>query len=266
MICALGPADRQVSAIRGYLTAHNDSLPWKWQDCAISAGWALARQITKLRVIRGGRRDAWGCSRTARGTRRKCTAHRKLFLPPTRLAGEGWGHPRGCGVAWVKPPDNPGEMQAARFPKESDGMRAEERPGWFRHPVHGWLPRLRETSARKQARKRFKRYLLDRQGGKCFWCERPIVIYEDVRGGRLPADAATRDHLDHRLSGERGKHPGRVRSVLACVGCNQQRGAEFVASLPVERVRELSGRHPELRGARPAYWLTAARGGEADAE
>lgn len=86
-------------------------------------------------------------------------------------------------------------------------MKPKRRPGWFHHSVHGWLPR-------------------------------------DIKGGRLPPDAATRDHLDHRLSGERGKHPGQVRSVLACPECNQQRGAEFEASMPIERLRQLSGRQP----------------------
>ena len=46
-------------------------------------------------------------------------------------------------------------------------------------------------------------------------------------------DLATREHLDSKLSGARGKHKGELRIVLACNRCNHARGAEEVAKLGV---------------------------------
>lgn len=126
----------------------------------------------------------------------------------------------------------------------------EPRKVWYRHPVHGWLPTIPPREREKARRARFKRRLLEQQRGGCHWCGCDIRIYEvGPVGGTNPPDMATWDHLDDRLSPERGKHPGKIRKVLACPKCNHDRGALSCKAVPIERLRELSGRHP--REARP---------------
>lgn len=48
--------------------------------------------------------------------------------------------------------------------------------------------------------------------------ERPAI------GETQPDDLATIEHLDSKPSGERGKHKGEKRIVLACRRCNWTRG------------------------------------------
>lgn len=48
--------------------------------------------------------------------------------------------------------------------------------------------------------------------------ERPAI------GETQPDDLATIEHLDSKLSGERGSHKGERRQVIACRRCNWERG------------------------------------------
>jgi hypothetical protein len=99
------------------LTRHNESVPWKWQDCAITSVSPSARisatdheaagvfgHLAENRLgvpIEGGERGA------------ECTAHMEIFLLPVPPAGGvGWGTPRRSRVAWVGPPNNPANFQA----------------------------------------------------------------------------------------------------------------------------------------------------------
>lgn len=72
------------------------------------------------------------------------------------------------------------------------------------------------------------------QGGRCFWCGCRTVLPPKgrSRGRSAPDNEATTDHLDSRLSPERGKHPGKYRRVMACRRCNNTRKEWGVSMLP----------------------------------
>lgn len=76
------------------------------------------------------------------------------------------------------------------------------------------------TSKHKlRLRKRYR--LFTEQGGKCHWCGRQMAI-RSIPGGPLPDDTCTIEHLDSRLSGNRGRF-AEERIVAACHGCNSER-------------------------------------------
>ena len=81
-------------------------------------------------------------------------------------------------------------------------------------------------------RMRRKRERLYReQRGKCYWCGVMMRIGEKWRpsGRAEPTPTyATIEHLDSRLSGERGGHSGEKRLVLACLKCNHNRASREV--------------------------------------
>jgi len=60
----------------------------------------------------------------------------------------------------------------------------------------------------------------------------------------MPETLATFEHLDDRLSEERGQYEGmdKIRIVLACRKCNQKKGVESQKQLNLEELRERSGR------------------------
>lgn len=70
--------------------------------------------------------------------------------------------------------------------------------------------------------------LFDEQGGLCHWCKCQMVIDPEsyARGGQLPRNTCTLDHLVHRMDPRR-MYPagGEKRYVAACLGCNEARGA-----------------------------------------
>lgn len=80
-------------------------------------------------------------------------------------------------------------------------------------------PRLRT----QRARRRYALFI--RQERKCFYCGIEMVWHS---GPKPPAQhakrACTLEHLDDRLSPERGKHSGEERTVAACWSCNTLRG------------------------------------------
>lgn len=62
---------------------------------------------------------------------------------------------------------------------------------------------------------------------RCHWCRKPTVL-TDIKGGQLPPNSATIDHLISRLNPARWvkKKKGQKnerRRVLACYSCNQKR-------------------------------------------
>ena len=71
--------------------------------------------------------------------------------------------------------------------------------------------------------------LHEKSQGKCYWCGGLTRLPHECNlqdGEPNPQDMATIDHLDHKMSGDRGKY-GHVileRTVLACRECNGIRG------------------------------------------
>ena len=63
--------------------------------------------------------------------------------------------------------------------------------------------------------------------------------------GSRPKTSATLEHLDDRVNGQRGKHSGQIRIVLACKECNQKRGRELVKSQPIEDLWAKSGAYTQ---------------------
>ena len=105
-------------------------------------------------------------------------------------------------------------------------------------------------NAEKKKRKREK--LFKEQGGRCHWCDEPMQLgpYPSKAEGPLPDDLATFEHLDDRLSSERGAYnrDNVIRVVLACSACNHKRGKESYATLTLQDLWKRSGRAPL------AYW------------
>lgn len=90
-----------------------------------------------------------------------------------------------------------------------------------------------------------------RRDPRCYWCGRPTVIHEEVCGKKIPANAATIDHLWSRLDPRR--KPGKPGpKVLACFKCNHRRGAAEDLALPLEvrQHRSVLGSMPRSRNWR----------------
>ena len=81
-----------------------------------------------------------------------------------------------------------------------------------------------------------------RQGSKCFWCDRPLRIQQQ-RGGRLPDDYPTVDHLRDKFHpGRRETNKGERRYVVACPPCNHARGVGEQSCVPLDELQRRSGR------------------------
>lgn len=91
--------------------------------------------------------------------------------------------------------------------------------------------------------------LFVRQQGLCAWCGLPMVLIARgdgkhlmPRGEPLPDDLCTLDHIDSKLSGERGLHDGEFRAVAACKACNEKRAAREESALTLAELHRRSGR------------------------
>lgn len=92
------------------------------------------------------------------------------------------------------------------------------------------------------------------QEGLCHWCKEPMWLAFVGPPKNEPefARRATIDHLDDRYSPERGKHGGgkERRRVAACHQCNSTRISEARARMPIEEIRERSGRNARTEDVR----------------
>lgn len=78
----------------------------------------------------------------------------------------------------------------------------------------------------------------------CHWCHKFTVLYTLRRHEKAPDDMATLDHLYSRLNPERKPNLcGEERTVLACWGCNFERGKDEYAQLSIEEKRKRSNHH-----------------------
>lgn len=79
---------------------------------------------------------------------------------------------------------------------------------------------------------------MERQGGLCYYCGRPMRPMPNGHTGHLPADAFTFEHLDSRYSDERGQHGSEYRVVGACNKCNFEHNLVEEAELGAAGLRE----------------------------
>lgn len=79
-----------------------------------------------------------------------------------------------------------------------------------------------------------------RQGNKCFFCGIEMLpAGETIDGKRMHPQSTTLEHVYPKMSKDRGKHGGKIVNVACCWQCNQDRGAAFMAALPIEILRKL---------------------------
>jgi len=58
----------------------------------------------------------------------------------------------------------------------------------------------------------------------CYWCRKPLKLYAHFRGGRLPDDYPTIDHLKSKFFGQRPDvFMKEYTLVIACSTCNNAR-------------------------------------------
>jgi hypothetical protein len=78
----------------------------------------------------------------------------------------------------------------------------------------------------------------------CFWCGKLMRLVELPRGGPMPSDAATIDHLYSRLHPRRLMFSGEPRRVLACSKCNNDRSREETKIIYLKQQQKQSGSLP----------------------
>ena len=101
------------------------------------------------------------------------------------------------------------------------------------HPPQGSDPRtdLPASTTNKERKMGMNKVLqrdrlYERQKGKCCWCGRQMLKrWIQVDGLPVPDDLATLEHLDSKMSPDRGYRQGEIRHAVACRACNLQRGA-----------------------------------------
>ena len=97
-----------------------------------------------------------------------------------------------------------------------------------------------------QDRKRRRLFKLwEVQGKLCHWCKQPTVLIfrpnGDMKTIARRDDEATIDHLNTRYGERYQVKDGEEVLVMACNKCNNQRGQEKTASIPVEELRRRAG-------------------------
>lgn len=78
--------------------------------------------------------------------------------------------------------------------------------------------------ANSSAKRRRKKRLWGAQGGRCWWCQEPMLPLKTGPSDPLQARFPTLEHLNGKDDPLRGMAPpNQVRVVLACNECNQKR-------------------------------------------
>lgn len=97
-------------------------------------------------------------------------------------------------------------------------------------------------STKDTERKRMS--LFRRQDGRCYWCACDLVVSPPGKHIKSPPpNLATIEHLRDRFDPTRWERNrnGERRLVLACLECNNRRGAENQAAAGKEELRRRSG-------------------------
>ena len=104
-----------------------------------------------------------------------------------------------------------------------------------------------------EKRRRQLRKLFLRQQGLCHWCAQKMIWRATPlkKHERPNHRDVTYEHLDSRLSPERGNHKNEYRNVAACWSCNTRRARVEQAALPKEVLWERSKRHPRSTAPQP---------------
>ena len=127
-------------------------------------------------------------------------------------------------------------------------------------PIEPRKPRRPKTETMRQFKVRRRRNLFERQKGRCHWCRAEMVLPPDGRHVKhMAPNTATIEHLRDRFDPTRTERlkfnqPDR-RWVLACLACNNKRGAQRQAAQGKEELRRRSGylmRHPSRSSRRTA--------------
>lgn len=82
-----------------------------------------------------------------------------------------------------------------------------------------------------------------KQDGRCHWCGEKMIepnSFKPAKGVSPPAMLCTVDHLDTRISPERGTRQGQIRTVAACYSCNNGRDIESQKLMPADERAALS--------------------------
>lgn len=93
--------------------------------------------------------------------------------------------------------------------------------------------------AAKKQQAQLKRWY-DRQDGLCHWCGcemLPPGSFTPRRGVKTPTNLCTYDHMDSRLSADRGRWSGHRRNVAACWQCNHDRNVSEHSAMPIDELR-----------------------------
>lgn len=131
----------------------------------------------------------------------------------------------------AEPPSKQARSSAWRPRDEEDvdprpplpAARAPAPPAAFRVPREA----ARFVSNSKSGASKKRVLLWYEQRGLCHYCKRPTVLFEPKPNARLPANAATLEHLRTRMNPERtAPARGERRIVMACAGCNTAKGRE----------------------------------------
>lgn len=149
------------------------------------------------------------------------------------------------GISHVRMVGNNQRRIAARISRKSEMGLDRSRVG-SRNGDATAVARMEAQTMRKGREWRRRVNLFLRQGGLCYWCNRPMFLPVSLSGGEGNRDSmATIDHLDSRLSPERGTHKKEQRTVMAHARCNHDRGHDEEAAQPLWLRHVKSGRFPQ---------------------
>lgn len=86
------------------------------------------------------------------------------------------------------------------------------------------------------------------QNGLCWWCRRPMCLVVGFHVKDRPKNMATFEHMDSRLSPNRGDGNWRKKNVAACRECNERRAASEQRRLPIEELHRRAGNGHAAKG------------------
>lgn len=69
----------------------------------------------------------------------------------------------------------------------------------------------------------------------CYWCGRKLSFNGIIRGGKLPPDYPTIDHIQTRFSGKRKELAEEGLRVLSCSECNFERSNKELKQSPFKQ-------------------------------